>query len=110
MKDFKSYRNATEKASKEAQEKKANGEFRSEKVSEEALSAAEQLTKKALAAYDGKSDLTLLAGLVKEAAEARAEGRLSDGEIEEFCRKIAPLLNDSQRHKLEEVVEIIKNG
>ena len=64
----------------------------------------------ALKSFEGKSEDELIKSILAVATKKRAEGTLTDGEIETFRKMIEPGLNKRQRAKLEEVVNLIKNS
>ena len=74
---------------------------------QEERSAAE-LTKKIASAYDGKSGAGMWLQILSEAEKAQRAGKLTNAEIDEFYAQFAPMLNDSQKKQLREVVQKLK--
>ncbi len=70
---------------------------------------AEALTRRIAAAYNGKSNLTMLKSILAEAERSKRAGTLSDAEIESFYQSFSPMLNGFQRRRLREVVERLKS-
>ena len=69
---------------------------------------AETLTKRIAAAYRGKNSQAVLADIVSSAERGKREGTLTNGEIDAFYRRFAPMLNFVQRKKLAQIVEQLK--
>ncbi len=72
-------------------------------------SSIEDLIKQVAGDYNGKSSAQMLAGILKEAEQAKRQGRLSNAQIDEFYAQFSPMLNDFQRKKLQEIVKKLKN-
>ncbi len=70
--------------------------------------SAEELTKKIAAAYNGKSNTTVLRSILAEAEKSKRAGTLSNEEIETFYQNFAPMLNGFQRRQLRAIVEKLK--
>ncbi len=70
--------------------------------------SAEELTKRLAAAYNGKSNMAMLKGILEEAEKSKRAGTLSNAEIEQFYQSFSPMLNGFQRKQLREVVERLK--
>ena len=60
--------------------------------------------------YEGKSEDELLASIFAEAQKARKNGSLSDGDIDNFVRTVAPMLSPAQQKKLMKVAGYLKSG
>ncbi len=69
-----------------------------------------EFLKKIASKYEGASESKLIEAILSEAKKARAEGSLTDEEIENFVATISPMLSSAQRKQLEEVVMKIKNS
>ncbi len=69
---------------------------------------AEELTKKIAAAYNGKSNMSMLKSILEEAEKSKRAGTLSNEEIEEFYKSFSPMLNGFQRRQLRSVVDKLK--
>ena len=96
MKSFKNYA-----------EKTSSGARQSENVTEQSV-AAEELTQKIAAAYNGKSNADMLRGILAEAEKSKRAGTLSNEEIENFYQTFSPMLDNAQRKKLRVIVERLK--
>ena len=72
-------------------------------------SSIEDLIKQVAGDYNGKTNAQMLAGILKEAEQAKRQGRLSNTQIDEFYAQFSPMLNDFQRKKLQEIVKKLKN-
>lgn len=97
MKSFKEY---------SSQEKKTVASQVENRGSE--ATSAEELTKKIAAAYNGKSDTSVLKSILAEAEKSKRAGTLSNEEIETFYQSFAPMLNGFQRRHLRAIVEKLK--
>ncbi len=71
-------------------------------------SSYEALTKRIAAAYNGKSNVSMLKSILAEAEKSKREGTLSNEEIERFYQSFSPMLNGFQKRQLREVVERLK--
>ena len=82
------------------------------KKADEKRGAMDAKTEKALRAllkdYAGRSEDELISSIVAVAAKKRAEGTLSDGELDAFYNLIAPSVTDKQKKKLDEVMTLLK--
>ena len=67
-----------------------------------------ELLSKVASQYEGASESQLLTAIMSEAKKAKANGTLSDNEIENFVATISPMLNQNQRKQLERVIAQIK--
>ncbi len=94
---MKSYKEYTKRA-QEVGESQAEGE----------TASAEALTKRLAAAYNGKSNATMLKSILEEAEKSKRAGTLSNEEIERFYQSFSPMLNGFQKRQLREVVERLK--
>ena len=81
--------------------------FKSETKQAEAATA-EDLMRKMANAYDGKSSKDIWKNILSEAERSRRAGTLSNEEIDRFYQSFAPMLDRSQRKKLEAIVEKLK--
>ena len=80
-----------------------------EKQDEQTAATAEELTRKIAAAYNGKSNASMLQSILKEAEKSKRAGTLSNEEIEAFYQAFAPMLDVTQRRRLRAVVERLKS-
>lgn len=96
MKSFKNYA-----------EKTSSGARGSESATKQSV-AAEELTQKIAAAYNGKSNADMLRGILAEAEKSKRAGTLSNEEIENFYQTFSPMLDNAQRKKLRVIVERLK--
>ena len=76
---------------------------------QEQAASVEQLGKQIAAAYHGKSNADMWKTIVAEAEKSRRAGTLSDAEIDAFYQTFSPMLDASQRKKLQGIVEKLKN-
>lgn len=83
-------------------------ETRSKPTGAQEQGAAEDLTQKIAAAYNGKSNAEMLRQILAEAEKSKRAGTLSNEEIERFYQSFAPMLDGAQRRKLRVVVEKLK--
>ncbi|HBK01630.1 MAG TPA: hypothetical protein DDY77_01175 [Clostridiales bacterium] len=60
--------------------------------------------------YEGKSKPELVAAIVKEAEKARAEGRLSNEELDSFKSMLYPFLDKNGKAELDGIIEKLKNS
>lgn len=58
--------------------------------------------------YEGMSEGDLIKAIVKEAEKNRAEGKLSDQDLESFKSLLMPFLNPYQAKKLDKIIEKLK--
>ena len=60
--------------------------------------------------YADKSENELMGELMREVAKGRANGTLSNGDIDNFYAQAAPLMTAEQKKKLDNIIGIIKNS
>lgn len=60
--------------------------------------------------YEGASESELLSEIMKEAEKGRRNGTLTDSDIDRFKSMLEPMLNSSQRAKLNKIVDKIKKN
>lgn len=60
--------------------------------------------------YADKSENELMGELLKEVAKGRANGTLTNNDIDNFYAQAAPLLTVEQKKKLDNIISIIKNS
>lgn len=60
--------------------------------------------------YEGASEDQLLSQILIEAQKGRANGTLTDGDIERFRNMLYPMLNQKQREKLDKVIKQLKTN
>ena len=70
----------------------------------------EKLLRSFLKDYEGKSEDELIASIVAVAAKKRAQGTLTDSELDAFYSMIAPSVTPEQKKKLDEVMAMLKAG
>ncbi|MBQ2717517.1 MAG: hypothetical protein IJF75_02825 [Clostridia bacterium] len=63
-----------------------------------------------LKSYHGKSESDLIDEIIKTAVKSKKEGKLTDGDIDNFYKMIYPMLSGEQVKKLDEVVKMLKNN
>ena len=59
--------------------------------------------------FEGKSEDEIVSLILKTAENRRAEGTLSDREIDDFYNTIYPVLDEKKREKLDKIVALIKS-
>ena len=67
-----------------------------------------ELLNRVASKYEGASENQLLSAIMSEAKKAKANGTLSDKEIENFVATISPMLNKNQQKQLEKVIAEIQ--
>ena len=77
-----------------------------DKSQTDAMSAIKNFANK----YEGASENELLSEIMKEAEKGRRNGTLSDSDIDRFKSMLEPMLNSSQKQKLNKVIEKIKKN
>ncbi len=77
-------------------------------ATQEETASAEELTKRLVAAYDGKSNMEMLRSILAEAEKSKRAGTLSNEEIEGFYQTFSPMLDGFQRRQLRNIVERLK--
>ena len=82
--------------------------FKTESKRQEETATAEDLMKKMASAYDGRSSADIWRNILSEAEKSKRAGTLSNEEIDRFYQSFAPMLDRSQRKRLESVVEKLK--
>ena len=82
--------------------------FKTENKRQEETATAEDLMRKMASAYDGKSNADIWKNILSEAEKSKRAGTLSNEEIDRFYQSFAPMLDRSQRKKLETIVEKLK--
>lgn len=88
MRDFNSFKNNSENST-------LNGD-------------AMSILNKFIGKYEGASEGDVMSAIIKEAEKGRKNGTLSDADIDNFVSTISPMLNATQRAKLNAVVSKIK--
>ena len=58
--------------------------------------------------FDGKGQGELLKAIYQKAKEGKANGTLTNAEIESFFSMLSPMLDDKQRKTLKKVIEELK--
>ena len=64
--------------------------------------------KNTAAKYKGRSEGELMRELKQTVQKDKAAGTLTDKKMENFEKKISPMLNEQQRKKLEEIIKELK--
>lgn len=64
--------------------------------------------KNTAAKYRGKSEEELMRELKQAVQKDKASGTLTDKKMENFQKKISPMLNEQQRKKLEKIMKELK--
>ncbi len=60
--------------------------------------------------YEGASENDIISAIMQEAEKGRKRGTLKDSDIDNFYNMLYPMLNASQRKKLDEVVKKLKKN
>ena len=114
MKDFRSYRQGEE--ARRASEG-ASGKTAGEKAEYGGAGGAgtmplegeaAELARKALSAYNGKSESSVLGEIVRQAEKMKRAGTLSNAELDAFYAQFSPMLDGGQRKKFRSVIERLK--
>ena len=71
--------------------------------------SAEELVRRVASAYEGKSSMDMMRGILSEAEKSKRAGTLTNAEIDEFYAQFAPMLDEGQRKQLEGVVQRLKD-
>ena len=58
--------------------------------------------------YEGMKEEDLIKAIVKEAEKNRAEGKLTDADLDSFKNMLMPFLNSSQSKKLDKIIQKLK--
>ena len=75
----------------------------------ESTMKAEELAKRLLSAYSGKSSGDIWQSILSEAEKSKRAGTLSNEEIEKFYQSFSPMLDGNQRKTLRAVVDRLKS-
>lgn len=99
MSDFKSYiKNNSEN----------NGAESNCVISESEKKQCEEKLKNTAKKYEGKSEDELMGEILKQVAAGKSSGQLKNSDIEDFYKKVSPMLNREQRKKLDTIINKIK--
>ena len=74
----------------------------------EETASAEELAKKIISQYNGKSNADMWKQILAEAEKSKRAGTLSNEEIEVFYQTFSPMLDGVQRKRLRAVVDRLK--
>lgn len=66
--------------------------------------------KKTAEKYAQKSDEELLGDIMKTAGQNRANGVLSDAQLQQFAESVSPMLNAEQKARLEKAIQMIRGN
>lgn len=58
--------------------------------------------------YEGVSENELIKIIIAEAEKNRAQGKLSDADLDNFVKTIKPMLNSAQAKRLDKIVDRLK--
>ena len=58
--------------------------------------------------YEGMKEEDLIKAIVKEAEKNRAEGKLTDADLDSFKSMLTPFLNSSQAKRLDKIIQKLK--
>ncbi len=99
MSDFKSYiKNNSQN----------NGSETNCTISESEKKQCEEKLKNTAKKYEGKSEDELMGEILKQVAVGKSSGELKNSDIDEFYKKVSPMLNREQRKKLDSIINKIK--
>ena len=59
--------------------------------------------------YEGVSENELIRIIIAEAEKNRAQGKLSNADLDNFSKTIRPMLNSTQAKRLDKIIERLKN-
>ncbi len=59
--------------------------------------------------YEGVSEGELIRIIIAEAQKNRAQGKLTDADLDNFALTIKPMLNSSQAKRLDKIIRQLKN-
>lgn len=71
---------------------------------------AESNIRDSMAKYSGMDENGLMRELMKNVAAAKGNGSFSAEQLDEFVRFVSPNLDEQSRKRLNELVDMIKNG
>ena len=71
-------------------------------------SDSQELLKKLAVKYEGASESEIVSAIIKEAEKNRAQGKLTDSDLDNFKDYLRPMLNDSQAKKLDKIIARLK--
>ena len=71
---------------------------------DEFMKEAERISKQ----YEGKSENDLLKAIYAQALEGKRNGTLTNEQIDEFVKKISPMLDGAKRKRLQKLVAELK--
>lgn len=80
-----------------------------EKISGNANKAMEIL-KNVSSRYEGASESEMLKAIISEAEKSRANGTLTDKDLDSFFNMLSPMLNSGQVKRLEKIIAKLKKG
>ena len=66
------------------------------------------LANQVMKAMNGKSEGQLWRTIIAEAEKGKREGRLTNADLDNFYKSVAPMVNGAQRRKLNEVIARLK--
>ena len=80
------------------------------KISEQDYNSPQaQAIREAAKSLEGKSQQELMEALMSATAQERAQGKLNNEQMDDMYNTIAPMLNHSQRQKLELIMNQLKS-
>lgn len=60
--------------------------------------------------YAAKSDDELLKEIMKTASQGKANGTLNEEQLKAFAQSVSPMLNEEQKARLKNVLDMINRG
>lgn len=85
-----------------------NDYSKSKKTTEKMSPDTRRMVMNFLSSYNGKSQEEIWSAVLETAEKNRANGTLSDADIDNFAKMLEPMLNGEQKNKLKEVVKKLK--
>ncbi len=83
-------------------------DYNNSKSSSSSNAKAMEMLKGWASKYEGMSEEDLIKAIIKEAEKNRAEGKLTDSDLDGFKSMLLPFLNPSQAKKLEKIINKLK--
>ncbi|MBE5744373.1 MAG: hypothetical protein E7358_06685 [Clostridiales bacterium] len=83
-----------------------NGKTTNQNQSQEGFDVLKSFAKK----YEGASEDKIISEILLEAQKGKKNGTLTNADVDRFKNMLYPMLNPSQRAKLDKVIKIIKES
>ena len=69
---------------------------------------AMELLRQVASKYEGASEGEIISAIIKEAEKNRAQGKLTNDDLDSFSGTIKPMLTQEQAKKLDKIIERLK--